>query len=277
MPRPLLACTLSVALHGAGALALVSAGRPDSFTPPVVIDVLLPDAAGTVEPAKTMPAPPAPRRAVVGPPRGRPAAPAPVTPAEREATPPRDPRPSAAPPVVAIPPTALPTPRQADGIVRWEPASANVPAPAATPPPTDGGASNGSASGPPPGPPSGTVNAALVGAAGGSSGSPAQGSAAVGGRSEPATLAAPRYDDNAAPAYPWQARLRGDQGMVLLSVLVDRRGQVSDLRVERSSGSRALDEAATEAVRRWTFRPGRRGAEPIESWVQVPVRFRLED
>lgn len=275
MPRPVLACAVSVVLHGAGALALVSAGRPDSFTPLVVIDVLLPDAAGTVEPAKAMPAPPAPRRAVVAPPRGRPAAIAPVTPTAREATSLSDPVPSVVP-VVTIPPIATPPPREADAIVRWEPASASAPAPAApTPGPIGGGASNGSASGPP-GSPSGTVNAALVGAAGGS-GSPAQGSAAGGGRSEPATLAAPRYDDNATPAYPWQARLRGDQGMVLLSVLVDRRGQVSDLRVEQSSGSRVLDDAAVDAVRRWTFRPGRRGIEPVESWVQVPVRFRLDD
>jgi len=31
-----------------------------------------------------------------------------------------------------------------------------------------------------------------------------------------------------------------------------------------------------EAVRKWRFRPARRGDEQIVSWVEIPVRFRLE-
>ncbi len=90
-------------------------------------------------------------------------------------------------------------------------------------------------------------------------------------------LARPRYSDNPRPAYPWSARVRGEEGTVLLAVHVDARGRVSDLRVERSSGSRALDEAATAAVRQWTFHPGVRATEPVNSWVRVPLRFQLRD
>ncbi len=92
-----------------------------------------------------------------------------------------------------------------------------------------------------------------------------------------ASLAMPRYRDNAKPAYPWLARRRGEQGTVVLSVLVTERGRVGHVRVAESSGSPALDEAALAAITRWTFHPSRRGTEPTASWVRVPIRFRLED
>ncbi len=79
------------------------------------------------------------------------------------------------------------------------------------------------------------------------------------------------------PYQPPGRRSRVGPALVLLSVLVDALGRVSELRVERSSGSRVLDEAAVAAVRRWTFEPGRRGAEAVESWVRIPLRFHLED
>lgn len=90
-------------------------------------------------------------------------------------------------------------------------------------------------------------------------------------------LASPRYSDNRRPAYPWRARVRGEQGVVLLSVLVNEQGGVREVRIVSSSGSRVLDEAAESAVRAWSFHPGRRGAQTVPSWVQVPIRFRLED
>ncbi len=89
--------------------------------------------------------------------------------------------------------------------------------------------------------------------------------------------ASPRYSDNPRPAYPWRARVRGEQGVVLLSALVNEQGGVSDIRVMTSSGSPILDEAATSAVKAWRFQPGRRGTQAVASWVQVPIRFRLED
>jgi protein TonB len=71
--------------------------------------------------------------------------------------------------------------------------------------------------------------------------------------------------------------VRGEQGVVLLSILVNEQGGVSEVRVITSSGSSSLDEAATSAVKAWRFHPGRRGAQAVASWVQVPIRFRLED
>jgi TonB family protein len=89
-------------------------------------------------------------------------------------------------------------------------------------------------------------------------------------------LAYPRYQLNNPPAYPGQARKRGQAGTVVLQVLVNRKGSVDDLKIETSSGFKLLDRAAVTAVQKWLFEPGQRGEEKIEMWVKVPVTFQLK-
>lgn len=84
------------------------------------------------------------------------------------------------------------------------------------------------------------------------------------------------YLRNPAPRYPVAARRAGEQGTVTLRVLVQRDGQPARVDVEKSSGSAHLDAAALEAVKVWRFVPARQGADAIESWVLVPIVFRLE-
>jgi protein TonB len=86
----------------------------------------------------------------------------------------------------------------------------------------------------------------------------------------------PLYDLNPPPVYPWVARRRHYQGTVLLDVRVTAQGIVAEVKVARSSGYPVLDRSALKSVRRWRFEPARRGSRPIETWVQVPVRFELE-
>ena len=50
-------------------------------------------------------------------------------------------------------------------------------------------------------------------------------------------------------------------------------GVPSEVSVGRSSGSRELDRAAVEAVRRWRFRPAMSGELPVSASVQVPISF----
>jgi len=85
------------------------------------------------------------------------------------------------------------------------------------------------------------------------------------------------YLRNPAPRYPLAARRAGEQGTVTLKVLVARDGLPRRIELEETSGSTHLDTAALEAVRQWRFVPARRGTVPIESWVLVPVVFRLEN
>lgn len=84
------------------------------------------------------------------------------------------------------------------------------------------------------------------------------------------------YLKNPQPRYPMSARRRGEQGTVLLKVLVTSEGSAGTVNVQTSSGSTALDDAALEAVRKWRFVPAKRGAQPVEAWHLVPIVFKLE-
>ena len=89
-------------------------------------------------------------------------------------------------------------------------------------------------------------------------------------------MAYPRYQENAPPNYPALARKRGQEGAVILQVLVNREGRVDDLQIDTSSNFSLLDRAALSAIRKWSFEPGRRGKERIPMWVKVPVTFKLK-
>jgi protein TonB len=84
------------------------------------------------------------------------------------------------------------------------------------------------------------------------------------------------YLRNPPPRYPPVARRNGDQGTVMLKVLVSPEGVPARVELDQSSGSSPLDGAALDAVKAWRFVPARRGAQNIEAWVRVPVVFRLE-
>jgi len=84
------------------------------------------------------------------------------------------------------------------------------------------------------------------------------------------------YLRNPAPAYPPASRRIGEQGRVVLRVLVGADGRPEQVDVRTSSGSPRLDAAALEAVRRWKFVPARQGDRALAAWVLVPISFRLE-
>jgi TonB family protein len=79
------------------------------------------------------------------------------------------------------------------------------------------------------------------------------------------------------PDYPDAARKDGKEGRVLLRVLVDEEGKSKLVEISVSSGSRLLDQAAAEAIKRWRFSPARYGNAPTASWVKIPVDFRLKE
>jgi protein TonB len=85
------------------------------------------------------------------------------------------------------------------------------------------------------------------------------------------------YLRNPPPRYPASARRKGEEGTVLLRVLVDVTGNPLRVELDRGSGHSTLDGAGIEAVKRWKFVPARRGAQPVEAWVRVPLTFRLDN
>jgi len=89
-------------------------------------------------------------------------------------------------------------------------------------------------------------------------------------------MAYPRYQLNNPPPYPALARKRGQEGTVILRVLVNSGGRVDDLKIDVSSNFSLLDRAAEKSVQKWNFEPGKRGKERISMWVKVPITFKLK-
>lgn len=86
---------------------------------------------------------------------------------------------------------------------------------------------------------------------------------------------APTLKHNPAPIYPEEARTLNIEGHVELRAQVLITGRVGKIEVLQSSGYDVLDRAARDAIRKWLFTPARKGMEPVESSVVVPVNFQL--
>ncbi|MGH7964772.1 MAG: energy transducer TonB [Candidatus Binatia bacterium] len=199
------------------------------------------------------------------------------------APPPEPPVPKPPEPVVAPPPKTPPqppkkvrkkvTPRPSREIVKPEPPP--EPLPPVENYPMIGIASEGE-DGDPLG---GNTSTAATGGEGGVGSGPGTGSdgAGLGRGGGGGTLARPNYGVNPKPPYPLIARRMGAEGVVVLRVFVHADGSVGRVELSRSSGFNTLDESAVNTVReRWRFLPARQDGQPVESWVEVPIRFVLE-
>jgi protein TonB len=83
----------------------------------------------------------------------------------------------------------------------------------------------------------------------------------------------PRKVRDVAPVYPSIAREARIQGIVILEATITPQGRVQDVKVLR--GVPALDEAAVEAVRQWTYTPTLLGGVPVGVVMTVTVNFVL--
>jgi protein TonB len=114
-----------------------------------------------------------------------------------------------------------------------------------------------------------------AGGSGGKAGTGVGGGSGSGGGG--GTSAHPDYGVNPKPPYPMLARRMGIQGMVVLRVHVRADGSVAEATLAQSSGSQLLDDSALKTVReQWRFLPARLDGTPVESWVEVPIRFVLD-
>jgi len=75
------------------------------------------------------------------------------------------------------------------------------------------------------------------------------------------------------PVYPLKATENRIQGQVQLRVIVDKQGQVID--VKTVSGNPYLVAAATDAVQQWRYKPYLLKGKPVEAETTVMVNFNL--
>ncbi len=261
--RALPALILSAMLHVAGLAAIDATIREHGLAPPsagrapLVMQVELAPPAAPPKANRVERAPPRPRAVAqqmsVSARRVPPTPPA-VTPRDR------------APAPVAVPPAA------ADKAVRVQPSDpkaaergAPIPAPVSATSGTDI-------------PTAGSTPATQASTAGST---PATQASTTGSTPAPQLSAAAStpvtYVHSPKPEYPLAAREDEEEGVVVLRVRVSGAGLPLEVRVDRSSGFALLDRAAASAVRRWTFAAATSGGRHIESWLVIPIRFRLSD
>lgn len=84
------------------------------------------------------------------------------------------------------------------------------------------------------------------------------------------------YLQNPKPAYPANSRRLGEQGKVIVRVLIGADGVAQKSEIRTSSGFERLDQAALATVQRWRYVPGKRGGIPEAMWFSVPINFVLE-
>ena len=101
----------------------------------------------------------------------------------------------------------------------------------------------------------------------------------------PAPVAAPKvelpssdadYLQNPKPAYPAMSKRLGEQGKVVVRVLIGVDGLVQKAEIRQSSGFERLDQAALMTAQRWRYVPGKRGGVAEAMWFNVPINFVLE-
>lgn len=84
------------------------------------------------------------------------------------------------------------------------------------------------------------------------------------------------YLNNPQPLYPPISRRMGEQGRVLLKVLVNANGDAETVDLDTGSGFERLDQAAMDAVKKWRFIPAKRNNQPLSAYVLVPISFSLK-
>jgi protein TonB len=102
----------------------------------------------------------------------------------------------------------------------------------------------------------------------------------------PSALAAPTtevlpssnadYLNNPAPVYPALSRRLGEQGKVVIRVLIGKDGMPKQGNIDQSSGYSRLDQAALRAVMGWRYMPGQRNGTAQDMWFNVPIHFALQ-
>jgi protein TonB len=86
---------------------------------------------------------------------------------------------------------------------------------------------------------------------------------------------APDVTRRVEPKYTDTARKAHITGVVVVEAIIDKNGNVDHVKVLKGL-SMGLNEAATDAVKQWKFRPGTLNGEPVDVIFNLTVNFTLE-
>ena len=77
------------------------------------------------------------------------------------------------------------------------------------------------------------------------------------------------------PTYPQNAINDGIEGTVVVTIVVDKNGNVTDAKI--FSSIQQLDNAALQAARAKVYSPGRISGLPVNMKMNIPIEFILPD
>ena len=97
----------------------------------------------------------------------------------------------------------------------------------------------------------------------------------TGGNLQGALIAPTTKDQAIRPKYPMTSRRKGEQGRVILDVLVSKDGQATAITLVSTSGFKDLDGAAKDAVMQAKFKPGERNGKAVEAAARMTILFQL--
>lgn len=181
-------------------------------------------------------------------------------------------------PQVKHPP--VPRPTAATPVARPEPVSPVVPPTRLTPEPAAPAPATPPAASPVPesAPAATTVAKPAAPLTTGPATTPATGSNRSSGDEAPGPrlVSGVAYLREPAPEFPAASRRLGEQGTVMVKVLVDEQGHAAEVQIHRSSGFNRLDRAASRAVAQAVFRPYSINGRAQSAWTIVPIHFKLE-
>jgi TonB family protein len=83
--------------------------------------------------------------------------------------------------------------------------------------------------------------------------------------------------DSAPLEYPDELREEGISGSVTVGYTVSEKGRVTNVKVIRSSGHDALDDAAMRTLRKYRYRPAQQDGQPRAVQKTITFTFRLSD
>jgi protein TonB len=85
----------------------------------------------------------------------------------------------------------------------------------------------------------------------------------------------PEVDGEVKIAYPEEAKRAQIEGTVRLRITVDNEGRVVEVKVLSGPGY-GLDEAARDAIKRFRFKPARKGGEAVSTTITYNYTFLLD-
>src|SRR4051812_27334663 len=87
----------------------------------------------------------------------------------------------------------------------------------------------------------------------------------------------PQVVKEVKPEYTREAMDAHLEGSVIVGLVVQKDGSVTDAKVTRSlDPTYGLDKAALKAAEQWKFKPGTKGGEPVAVRISVELTFRLK-